>query len=1031
MKKTALLLLLTFCTLCGAHAGETYNVTVNNVYYKLYHNYTTQKLTYASVARKPDNGKYSGTVNIAEKVTYNGVTYPVTEIGYSAFGGTQYDITAITIPNTVTKIDINAFYNCRGLKQLTIPASVTEIGEAAFSNCTFEALTLECTLASYNKVFDGLNTSSVVYCKESEINRIKMYFKGTVYKIGTVVVVPVDEMVQDGLAFALNHKTKTATVTGRDPETKNLATTPQQLTIPETVAANDMTYDVTSIDERAFSYDQELATISMPSSVTKMGSYTFYNCRHLLSVELSSRMYTIPQGAFNGCGSLKNVTIPKGVSKIEADAFSYCTMLAYDDSLFIPSSMTNIAETAFYGCTGMIGFHVEAGNSSYSSRDGVLYKGRYNELLKCPPRCGKGDIRVPETCRTIGKEAFKDCADITSITMGNLTTTIKTGAFWGCTAMKTIRLSPMLESLGGVAFADCKSLRAVTLPRTLTNLEVTGDLFNGCKLRQLVVLCPVNKDKGFQTAAFNADWMAQGATVFTYEKEAFQQAAPSVSVVQIPQEGVLSDVTLYFHGADFTVPGQMGIAVLSGVKVGDNDVTSYNTIGNCEARGLMHLTGYQVVATYTPYFTGIEYEDYLGVFQTPQLNIRITSTTPTQTTISGTVEVDTDKTFQPEEIGVCPYYSYNTDNTPATNGHFKMTGLKPNESYNIVPYAKDGDNYYKGIYTTVKTLGAKPTVTIIKAGPTSIEVRGSYTAGDAKVTRAGFNDEGAKTIIRTGLDPNTKYTFTFTVEFATGGKETGSQSFTTTALQLKTLAPKVVNQGEAIVAAETNICDEETGAGFEWRKTDAPALVESKTAGAVVYDGTMEGIIKNMTVGAYYKVRPYYRSSYGQTYYGDWTGIDPGEFSYFEPTVHTYATVDVEGNTATLKGYVLQGSDDIKEQGFEYWLKTAFNTRAAGTNVTRVAATGQRMTVVLRNLQSNATYAYRAYVTTSRGTTYGEEYVFTVPRVDTAVDGVATVEPQHFDVYNMRGVRVRHQATTLDGLPAGLYIVNGRKRLVK
>jgi hypothetical protein len=39
------------------------------------------------------------------------------------------------------------------------------------------------------------------------------------------------------------------------------------------------------------------------------------------------------------------------------------------------------------------------------------------------------------------------------------------------------------------------------------------------------------------------------------------------------------------------------------------------------------------------------------------------------------------------------------------------------------------------------------------------------------------------------------------------------------------------------------------------------------------------------------------------------------------------------------------------------------------------------------------------------------------------------IEP--FDVYDLRGQKVRHQVTSLDGLPAGVYIVNGRKVLKK
>ena len=41
----------------------------------------------------------------------------------------------------------------------------------------------------------------------------------------------------------------------------------------------------------------------------------------------------------------------------------------------------------------------------------------------------------------------------------------------------------------------------------------------------------------------------------------------------------------------------------------------------------------------------------------------------------------------------------------------------------------------------------------------------------------------------------------------------------------------------------------------------------------------------------------------------------------------------------------------------------------------------------------------------------------------------AAVEP--YDVYDLSGRKVLHQVTSLDGLPNGVYIVNGRKVLKK
>jgi len=65
-----------------------------------------------------------------------GITIPnsVTIIGDKAFYGCT-KLTNITIPNSVTSIEDGAFWGCINLTNITIPNSVTEIGNFAFTMC--------------------------------------------------------------------------------------------------------------------------------------------------------------------------------------------------------------------------------------------------------------------------------------------------------------------------------------------------------------------------------------------------------------------------------------------------------------------------------------------------------------------------------------------------------------------------------------------------------------------------------------------------------------------------------------------------------------------------------------------------------------------------------------------------------------------------------------------------------------------------------------------------------------------------------
>lgn len=60
---------------------------------------------------------------------------PVTEIGFYAFEA-QYDITEVTLPDTITLIGEGAFMDCSSLESVNIPENVAGIDRGAFVACT-------------------------------------------------------------------------------------------------------------------------------------------------------------------------------------------------------------------------------------------------------------------------------------------------------------------------------------------------------------------------------------------------------------------------------------------------------------------------------------------------------------------------------------------------------------------------------------------------------------------------------------------------------------------------------------------------------------------------------------------------------------------------------------------------------------------------------------------------------------------------------------------------------------------------------
>jgi len=106
------LLLVVLMSMMGmsvaAHDIEVANSDGVTIYYSWANNNTELSVSSPS---SPIIDAYSCMVVIPESVTYEGETYSVTSIGHAAFLNC-FNLTSITIPNSVTAIYDMAFYNC-------------------------------------------------------------------------------------------------------------------------------------------------------------------------------------------------------------------------------------------------------------------------------------------------------------------------------------------------------------------------------------------------------------------------------------------------------------------------------------------------------------------------------------------------------------------------------------------------------------------------------------------------------------------------------------------------------------------------------------------------------------------------------------------------------------------------------------------------------------------------------------------------------------------------------------------------------
>lgn len=153
---------------------------------------------------------------------------------------------------------------------------------------------------------------------------------------------------------------------------------PESITLSPKVTIDNVDYQIVAIEADAFKGNQSLVTVNLSgaTNLTSFGNGVFEGCTYLESVTFASntQLTTIPNRFFYGCSKLASFTLPSSIETIGVDAFNQCNSLPelpweetnlqtikanafkYCNNLTtitLPSTFQRIEDNAFFGCSNI------------------------------------------------------------------------------------------------------------------------------------------------------------------------------------------------------------------------------------------------------------------------------------------------------------------------------------------------------------------------------------------------------------------------------------------------------------------------------------------------------------------------------------------------------------------------------------------------------------------------------------------------------------------------------------------------------
>ena len=710
-------------------------------------------------------------------------------------------------------------------------------------------------------------------------------------------------------------------------------------------------------------------------SVISIGGDAFSYCfSRLTSVTVPNSVTSIGYAAFEYCTGLTSVTIPNSVTSIGGAAFSNCSGLT---SVTIPNSVTSIGGSAFSGCSGLTSVHITSLEAwcKISFIDVAS-----NPLLYAHHLFMNGteikDLVIPNSVTSIGSSAFYDCSGLTSITIPSGVTSIGNGAFFVCSGLKSI-----IVDNGNTVYDSREGCNAII--RTSDN-----ELIQGCK----------------KTIIPNS--------VTSIGSNAFSGCSGLTSVT-IP-----NSVTSIGDNAFW------GCSKLKTVKIGKGiQNINYYAFGECE-----ELTDVYCYAENIPNISDAFNGSYIeyATLHVPVGSMDAYKAAEPWSGFKSIVKIASKVSLNKSEVtmGKGETVTLKATVTPSTLLDKSVTWKSSNKKVATVT----GNGEVKGIKAGTATITCTSKVSGTKATCKVTIIDGNVSLDKKEVTL----EKGSTVTLKATVYPETL--------------EDKSVTWTSSDKKVATVTTKGKVKGIAAGTATITCTSNATGLSATCNVTVINGTVTLNKTEAIIEKGKTTTLKATLTPTTLEDMSVTWTSSDKSiatvTSKGKVKGVGYG-------TATITCTSNATGVSATCQVTVGKVVINISEVTLKKTRTMSLKAtvypitvtdksvtwKSSDTKVATVTSSGKvkgiaagtatiTCTSVATGLKGTCTVTVLA--TSESRSVEGDDDTTGIENLEEAP---ALAEP--YDVYDLSGRKVLNQTTTLDGLPAGIYIVNGKKVLKK